>query len=65
MSGSWLITSTFHFLEHEDGPEYDSTHEAGAAAPFSGIYHSEACGSSVAAVYELPLPAHDHHQHFP
>ena len=52
-----------HFLEHEDGPEYDSAHEAGAAAPFSGIYHCEACGSSVTAAYALPLPAHDHHQH--
>src|SRR5262245_18763202 len=54
-----------HFLEHEDSPEYDSAHEAGAAAPFSGIYHCAACGSSVTAAYALPLPAHDHHQYSP
>ena len=42
-----------HFLEHEDGPEYDSPHEAGAAAPFSGIYHCETCGSRVTAAHAL------------
>ena len=32
----------FNFLEHEGSPECDSTHEAGAAGPFSGIYLCEA-----------------------
>jgi hypothetical protein len=55
----------FHFLEQEDGAEYDSAHEAGAAAPFSGVYHCEACGSSVTAIYSLPLLTLDHHLHSP
>jgi hypothetical protein len=54
-----------HFLEQQDGPEYDNVYEAGAAAPFSGIYHCEACGSSVTAVFSVPLPAQDHHLHAP
>jgi hypothetical protein len=54
-----------HFLEQQDGPEYDNVYEAGAALPFSGIYHCEACGSSVTAVFSVPLPAQDHHLHAP
>ena len=52
-----------HFLEPENGPEYDNSYEAGRTAAFSGVYHCEGCGTSVTAFYSLPLPMHDHHQH--
>jgi hypothetical protein len=35
-----------HFLEPENGPEYDSSYEAGGAAPFSGILHISKRGSA-------------------
>jgi len=55
----------WHFLEQQAGPEYDATYEAGVPAPYSGIYHCEACGGSIASLRSCPLPSQDHHRHSP
>jgi hypothetical protein len=52
-----------HFVMYEDGAEYDATHKAGAATPFSGIYYCEACGRSITSIRSQPLPSQDHHSH--
>ena len=52
-----------HFLEPEDGPEYDALYEAGSLTPYSGIYYCKACGSSITSLVSQPLPSQDHHKH--
>jgi hypothetical protein len=54
-----------HFLMQEDGAEYEETYMAGTAAPCSGIYYCEACGSSITAKRAQPLPPLEHHPHAP
>jgi len=54
-----------HFLMYEDGSEYETAFKAGTAAPFSGIYYCEICGSSVTSMRSQPLPSQEHHPHSP
>jgi hypothetical protein len=65
MEGSMTYNKYTHFLMYEDGEEYDTAFQAGAQAPFSGIYYCEVCGGSIISTGSQPLPAHEHHPHTP
>jgi hypothetical protein len=52
-----------NFLIHENAAEFDVTHPAGNAAPFSGIYRCTICGRSAVSTVGHPLPPQNHHQH--
>ena len=51
------------FLARIDHEAFDKTHSPGTAAPFSGIYRCEGCGSEVASNEYQPLPPQNSHQH--
>lgn len=51
------------FLARVDHDAFDKIHSPGAAAPFSGIYRCEGCGSEVASNESQPLPPQNGHQH--
>jgi hypothetical protein len=42
---------------------FDEIREPGAAAPYSGIYRCEECGTEIASNAGNPLPPRNHHQH--
>jgi len=51
------------FLSHENGGEYDLTHNCGAVVPYSGIYRCTGCGQSSTNVKGHVFPTQNHHQH--
>lgn len=53
------------FLTHIEHEAFDTLHSPGTAAPFSGIYRCEGCGSEVASNKNQPLPPQNLHQHDP
>lgn len=51
------------YLAHNDHAAFDTVSSPGTAAPFSGIYRCEGCGSEVASNQGQPLPPQNAHQH--
>ena len=52
-----------HNLEQNGSSDFDTPHQPGFAAPFSGIYRCSGCGREVASNQGQPLPPQNHHQH--
>jgi hypothetical protein len=51
------------FLQQNNNPEFDKTHQPGFAAPWSGIYKCTACGWEATCNRNDPLPPQNHNQH--
>lgn len=53
------------FLTQNKSNVFDTIHNPGDAAPYSGIYRCPGCRKEVASNYGQPLPPQNHHQHQP
>jgi hypothetical protein len=54
-----------HFLQQENGAEFDKVYAIGDITPLSGVYRCEGCGKSVTSIKDRKLPPQNHHQHTP
>ena len=52
-----------HYLEQSTNSAFDTIHQPGHIAPYSGIYRCEGCGINDVSTRGHPLPPQNHHQH--
>lgn len=50
-------------LQQSHNEAFDTRHQAGRIAPYSGIYRCASCRQEVVSLAGHPLPLQNHHQH--